>query len=102
MTYIVVSTSLESNLFDEWSNLAKIPWLTATLWDFYANTLIISLWALYKERSFTARGVWIFLFIVLGSIATSAYVLRYLFTISKDDNIEKLLLRVVPSNPRFR
>lgn len=102
MTYIVVSTSLESNLFNEWSNLAKIPWLTATLWDFYANTVIISLWAMYKERSFVARGIWVILFVVLGSIATTAYVLRYLFSLSKDDGIEKLLLREPSSNPGKR
>jgi hypothetical protein len=102
MIYIVLSTCFESNLFSEWSDLAKIPWLTATLWDFYANTVIISLWAMYKERSFMARGVWVILFIVLGSIATSAYILRYLFSLSKDDGIEKLILRDASSNPGIR
>jgi hypothetical protein len=93
MSYVVISTSIESNLFAEWSNLAKIPWLTATLWDFYANTLIISLWAMYKEHTPLARGTWVALFVLLGSIATSAYVLRHLFSLSTDDGIEKLLLR---------
>ena len=93
MVYVVVSTSLESNLFEEWSNLAQIPWLTATLWDFYANTLIIGLWAIYKERSAVSRGLWVFLFVILGSIATSAYILVHLFKLSRTDSIEKLLLQ---------
>lgn len=93
MVYVVVSTSLESNLFEEWSNLAQIPWLTATLWDFYANTLIIALWAIYKERSNLSRGLWVFLFIILGSIATSAYILMHLFRLSRTDSIDRLILR---------
>ena len=93
MVYVVVSTSLESNLFEEWSNLAQIPWLTATLWDFYANTLIIALWAIYKERSAVSRGFWVLLFVFLGSIATSAYILIHLFRLSRTDSIEKLLLQ---------
>ena len=41
MVYIVVSTSLESSLFENWDFLASIPWMRATLWDFYANILLI-------------------------------------------------------------
>lgn len=93
MVYVVVSTSLESNLFAEWSTLAQIPWLTATLWDFYANTLIIALWAIYKERSIASRIIWVFLFIVLGSIATAAYILMHLFRLSRTDSIDMLILR---------
>ncbi len=93
MVYVVVSTSLESNLFEEWSALGQIPWMTATLWDFYANTLIIALWAIYKERSIPLQIVWVFLFIVLGSIATSAYILMHLFRMKTTDRIDRLLLR---------
>jgi len=97
MVYTVVSTSLESNLFEEWSSLAQIPWMKATLWDFYANTLIIALWAMYKERSAASRALWVVLFVVLGSIATSAYILMHLFRLSPGDGVDKLILRTSSS-----
>jgi hypothetical protein len=93
MTFVVVSTSLESNLFEEWSNLAAIPWLVATIKDFYANTIIISLWMFYKEKTWGARLLWFLLFVGLGSIATSAYVLMILFRVSVNDPVENVLLR---------
>ena len=93
MTYVVISTSMESNLFEEWSNLAAIPWLVATIKDFYANTIIIVLWMLYKEKTWAPRIIWSVLFVGLGSIATSAYVLVHLFRASSNDSIEKTLLR---------
>ena len=95
MSYVVISTSLESNLLQEWSNLASIPWLVATIKDFYANTIIISLWMFYKEKTWLARLLWLILFVGLGSIATSAYVLMYLFRVSSNDSVEKVLLRAL-------
>ena len=93
MTYVVVTTSLESNLFAEWSTLAAIPWMSATLKDFYALMVSIALWMLYKEKTWPFRAVWLVLFVCLGSIATSAYVLIQLFRVSAQDPIEKVLLR---------
>ncbi len=93
MTYTVISTSIESNLFAEWSNLASIPWMTATLKDFYANMVIIALWMIYKEKTLFPRAAWLLLFVCLGSIATSAYVLMHLFRVSATDPLERVLLR---------
>ena len=92
MTYTVIATSIESNLFAEWSKLAAIPWMTATLIDFYANMVIVALWMFYKERSWAFRAVWLVLFVGLGSIATSAYVLIQLFRVSAEDPLEKVIL----------
>jgi hypothetical protein len=93
MIYVVVSTSLASNLFKEWDNLAQIPWLVATLWDFYANTLVLLLWVYYKEKSFAMKGLWTVLFVCLGSIAVSAYVVIQLLKLKSGDGFEKVLLR---------
>ena len=93
MVTTIVATSIESNLFAEWSNLAAIPWMSATLKDFYANIVIIALWMMYKESTLVVRTAWLVLFVCLGSIATSAYVLVQLFRISAKDPIEKLLLK---------
>lgn len=91
VTYIIISTSLESSLFKEWNFLASIPWMRATLWDFYANIFIITLWMFYKEKSIALKIVWVILFVCLGSIATCTYVLIKLFKLKPGDGIAALV-----------
>ena len=91
VTYVVVTTSLESSLFKEWDFLASIPWMRATLWDFYANIFIITLWMFYKEKLTLLKIVWLILFVCLGSIATCAYVLIKLFKLKPNDGIKELV-----------
>ena len=83
MVYIVVSTSLESSLFEQWNFLASIPWMRATLWDFYANILIIYLFVLWREKSLFIKFLWAVLFFFLGSIGSIAYVLIQLFSLKE-------------------
>ena len=91
VSYIVISTSLESSLFEQWDFLAAIPWMRATLWDFYANIFIITLWMFYKEKSIFLKSIWVILFVCLGSIATCAYVLIKLFSLNAGDGVEELV-----------
>jgi hypothetical protein len=93
MIYIVVSTSLESNLYKEWDYLASIPWMRATLWDFYANILVIYLWVIYKEKNIFLILLWAILFFCLGSIATIGYVLIQLFRAKPTDGIKEVLVQ---------
>jgi predicted permease len=93
MCYEVISTSLESNLFNEWHFLGSIPWMRATLWDFYANVLIIFLWVCYKEKSTTLKVMWLILLVCLGSIASCIYVLIQLFKLKKDDDLKQLFTK---------
>lgn len=92
VTYIVISTSLESSLFKEWDFLGSIPWMRATLWDFYANIFIITLWMFYKEKSIFTKVVWLILFVCLGSIATCGYVLIKLFKLKANDGVKELIV----------
>ena len=91
MVYMVISTSLESSLFEQWDFLGSIPWMRATLWDFYANVLIIYLYVLYREESIAVKILWLVLFFCLGSIATIAYVLIQLFGLKPGQGIEAIL-----------
>lgn len=93
MCYKVISTSLESNLFEQWNFLGSIPWMAATLWDFYANIFIISLWMFYKEKSVILKISIAILFVCLGSIATLAYVLVHLFKLKPGEGVKELLLK---------
>ncbi len=91
VTYVVISTSLESSLFKEWNFLGSIPWMRATLWDFYANIFIITLWMFYKEKSVFLKIVWLILFVCLGSITTCSYVLIQLFKLKTGEGVKELI-----------
>lgn len=93
MCYKVITTSLESNLFEQWDFLGSIPWMRATLWDFYANIFIITLWMFYKEKSIILKISVTILFVCLGSIATLAYVLVHLFKLKDGEGIAALLVK---------
>lgn len=93
ITYTVIKTSLESNLFEEWDALGNIPWMRATLWDFYANAFVIYLWILYKEKSAGMKILWLLLLFCLGSIATCVYVLIQLFKLKSGQGIRDLVVQ---------
>ena len=94
MITIVITTSFQSNLWELTKNFhAQDPWFGTTLWDFYFNITIISLWVSYKEKNRLAAVGWIVGFVLLGSIATTLYVLRQLGRLKKGDSFEKILLR---------
>lgn len=87
MCYIVISTSLKNNLFNEWDFLGSIPWMRATLWDFYVNAFIIYLWIFYKEPGIFLKIVWFLLMFFPGSIASCTYVLIKLFRLQPGEGL---------------
>ncbi|MBL7959804.1 DUF1475 family protein [bacterium] len=97
MVYTVISTSYQSNLFElirTWdSTNVMAPWFSATLWDFYANVLLIFVWVVYKEQSAVRSAIWLVLLVCLGSIATAAYVLLQLFRLKPQEGLEGLFVR---------
>ena len=98
MIYMIVSTSMESNLFEELPQLASIPWMKATLWDFYANVFLIYCWVIYKEQKVFPLVVWAILFFLLGSIATISYVLTQLYKLKSGEGFSQLLLKTNKSH----
>ena len=97
MTAVVIATCMESNLFTEWAYLSSIPWMTATLKDFYSLMIPFALWMMYKESSWGMRTIWVVAFVCLGSIGTSAYMVRRLWVVdtslSPELQLSSLLLR---------
>ena len=73
--------------------VATHPWFIATLFDTYFGFLTFYCWVAYKETSNLARIVWLIAILLLGNIAMAAYMLRQLFKLPADANIESLLLR---------
>jgi H+/Cl- antiporter ClcA len=93
MCYVVITTSMESSLFKEWDFLGSIPWMRATLWDFYTNVLVIYIWLCYKEKNFVWKIVWLILLVTLGSIASCAYVLIQLFRLKPQEGLKELFAK---------
>jgi len=89
MCYTVISTSMESNIFKQWDFLESIPWMRATLWDFYANVTVIFLWVAYKESSLVLRIIWLILLVTLGSIASCVFVLIQLFRLKPGEGLKE-------------
>ncbi|SDE20326.1 Protein of unknown function [Mucilaginibacter pineti] len=90
MCYVVITTCLKSNLFTEWDYLGSIPWMRATLWDFYANVLVIFVWVCYKEKTIIGKAIWLILLVTLGSIASCGYVLIQLFRLKPGEGLKEL------------
>ena len=93
MIYVVTATSLQSNLFADWNALAKIPWMVATVKDFYQTQTPVILWMFYKEESWLFGILWAIAFIALGSIATSFYIVLQLWKLEPGEPLEKVLVR---------
>lgn len=89
MCYMVISTSIQSSLIKEWDFLGSIPWMRATLWDFYANVTVIFVWVCYKEKSYLFKFIWLILLIALGSIASCAFVLIQLFKLKPGEGLKE-------------
>ncbi len=90
MVYIVISTSLQSSLFEQWNFLGSIPWMRATLWDFYANVFLIYLFVLWREKRLFPKIVWAILFFCLGSIATIAYLIIVLAKMKPGESLSEI------------
>ncbi|MEP6735844.1 MAG: DUF1475 family protein [Chryseolinea sp.] len=93
MIWEIIDTSMESNLFAEWHTLGKIPWMQATLYDFYANILCLYLWMFYKEQSVLKKILWLIFLVTMGSVATCVYILKELFALNEDEDLKTLLIR---------
>jgi hypothetical protein len=93
MTYTVVVASGKSNLFKEWDALAAIPWMTATVKDFYQNLFLIWLWVLYKEGSVWKAVLWGLGMAALGSILTPIYVFIQLKKIGPNEPVGRAFVR---------
>jgi hypothetical protein len=90
MCYVVITTSFNSNLFSNWDYLGNIPWMRATLWDFYTNVTVIFVWICYKENKLYLKIIWLLLLVTLGSIASCTYVLIQLFKLKPGEGLKEL------------
>jgi len=93
MIYLVIRTSMQSDMFHLPSDVVNAPWFKTTLVDFYFNITIISAWVIYKENNWLRSVLWVVSFILLGSIATCLYVFLKLNGLREGKTIEDILCR---------
>lgn len=61
------------------------PWFLATLVDTYLSFLTIFAWVCFRESRWWVKGVWLILFLTLGTMAHAAYVCLALFRMQDGD-----------------
>jgi len=93
MIVVTITTSLESNLFEEWNSLMAIPWMRATLFDFFTNVIVLLVWVWYRERNIWIKLLWTIIFCTLGSMGSCIYVLVALFQMNADESLLKLFAK---------
>lgn len=93
MCYTVITTSLNHSLFKEWNYLGSIAWMRATLWDFYANELVIYVWICYKEKNWALKILWLVLLFTLGSIGSCLFVLIQLFRLKPTEGLKEFFAK---------
>ena len=79
-----------------WRGLLEPPdrwWTIATLIDAYFGFIIFYAWVFYKERRPVGRLLWFVAIMLLGNMATAAYLLRELGRLRPDDDASAILLR---------
>jgi hypothetical protein len=90
MIGVTIATSLKQSLFDVLPRMLHDPWTVATFVDFYFNIIIITSWVAYKEGSVLKTFAWFIAFVLLGSIATSFYVLLQIWKLEPGDTLNQL------------
>ena len=93
MLYLVIVTSMKSDLFHLPSEVVNEPWFQTTLVDFYFLVTILSVWVIYKEKTVLARIIWIAAFVCLGSIGACFYVFMQFMNLKNGEGLEQVLLR---------
>jgi|GEM_PF-151263 len=55
--------------------LTSMPWGIVSLVDLYVGFVLFSVWVVYREPSRLAAAGWVLVIMLLGNLATAAYVL---------------------------
>ena len=93
MLVITGTAAKQMSIPEAWPSYAANPWAVATLYDAYSGFLIYWMWVAYRERSTATRVVWFILIMVLGNIATSAYLFWQLKQLRTGEPIENALIK---------
>jgi hypothetical protein len=74
MTGSIIYAFVAGDFRAEGAILTDLPWGVVSLVDLYTGFTLFSLWIVYRERSLTARILWVAAMMTLGFAAGSLYV----------------------------
>ncbi len=93
MLSITILASIDQNIFHAVGDMWPNWWFKAALADAYIGFLIFFVWVAYKELHMVRKLIWFAALMLLGNMATCAYILLELFKLQKGDSFETLLTR---------
>lgn len=78
---------VSGSFVEEGRMLLASPWGRLTLIDLYIGLLLFSVYVIWRERSAGSSALWIAAFLVLGNLATAAYLVRAAFDAESVDDL---------------
>jgi len=93
MLSVIITASIDQNMFEAVGKMWPNWWFKATLADAYFGFLTFFVWVAYKELRLWRKLVWFTSIMLLGNVAISAYMLLELFNLQAGDSFETLLIR---------
>ena len=93
MLSLVITASIDQNMFEAVGSMWPNWWFRATLADAYFGFLTFFVWVAYKELRLWRKLVWFASIMLLGNLAISAYILLELFKLQAEDTFDTLLTR---------
>lgn len=93
MLSVIITASIDQNMFEAVSTMWPNWWFKATLADAYFGFLTFSIWVTYKELHLWRKLVWFASIMLLGNVAISVYMLLELSKLKVGDTVETLLTR---------
>ena len=93
MLAIIITAGIDQSIFEAVGKMWPNWWFKATLADAYFGFLTFFVWVAYKELRLWRKLVWFTSIMLLGNVATSAYMLLELSKLKAGDTLEILLTR---------
>ena len=93
MLSVIITATIDQNIFEAVGNMWPNWWFKASMLDLYFAFLTFFVWVAYKEIHLWRKLVWLASFMLLGSLAISAYMLIELFKLRVGDSVGTLLTR---------
>ena len=78
-------TCQQQSIFKIPTEVWQNPWFLATLLDTYLSFLTIYTWVCLRERSWLVKGIWLVLFLGLGTMAHALYIVLALLRMPTGD-----------------
>ena len=93
MLAVITTASIDQSVFEAVGNMWPNWWFKATLADVYFGFITFFVWVAYKELRLWRKLVWFASIMLLGNVATAAYMLLELFKLKEGDTLETFLTR---------